>query len=396
MKKQQRMRQVSTGVSVLARGPNTFRIKIALGRNAEGKYEYEYETVHGTAAEAELRKAQIIAERAAMKAAAVTGNPLASAADIKLVDYVREYIDMMEEKAARDEISPTSVEHARKMLRYASPYLGDVKLREFNRDAGKAFIKQLQARRPRWGNAMVGAIKVRISAALTQAVEDNLIEANPLYRLNSGKIKRSAGRVATADERSKQLQPVLRAHRFGFLVRFQLAMGMRRGECCALIWRNVDFSRSQVHVEATLIHVKGRGVMRRQTKTDAGRRVIGVPPGIMAELHKLYDAALARCEATGETIGDLPVLTSPTGMRWQPNEFSKYVKAVLREAKLGALRGHDLRHTMATELLQELPVGVVQRRLGHSTPQITMLIYEHALPNENERATAVASKLVDL
>lgn len=391
MQKKQRSHQVGSGVSILPRGKNSWRIKIARGKNESGVYQYDYETVHGSAADAELRRAQIIAERAALKTAAVTKK---TQDDIRLVDLVEQHIDMMERRAERGELSPTTIDHGRKMLDYARPYLGEITLQTFTRDEARLFVKALKARRPLWSTATIAAIKARISSAITQAVEDNLVESNPLYRIDTGKKKRSAGKVATADERTQQLLPVAKKHRYGFYVRFMLAMGMRRGECCALTWRDVDFSRSVIHVTHNLVHVKGRGVIRRATKSEAGVRSIGIPASIEIELRSLYAAAADRCQQTGETIADLPVLTTTTGLRWLPNDFSRAVKSVLREAKLGALRTHDLRHTMATELLQELPVGVVQRRLGHANPTITMRTYEHALPHENERATAAASKLV--
>ena len=52
---------------------------------------------------------------------------------------------------------------------------------------------------------------------------------------------------------------VARAADLPDLVRFLLGTGCRIGEALALTWPHVDLERQLVHVDATLIRVKGRG-----------------------------------------------------------------------------------------------------------------------------------------
>jgi integrase len=55
---------------------------------------------------------------------------------------------------------------------------------------------------------------------------------------------------------------------------------------------------------------------------------------------------------------------------------------------------HTLRHTNATLLLQAgVPVRVVSQRLGHKKVEITLGIYAHALPGQDEDAAEVAAGL---
>lgn len=59
----------------------------------------------------------------------------------------------------------------------------------------------------------------------------------------------------------------------------------------------------------------------------------------------------------------------------------KLLHALLKEAELPEMRFHDLRHTMATILLEsDVHTKKVQKRLGHSSIAITMGIYSHVLP----------------
>ena len=50
----------------------------------------------------------------------------------------------------------------------------------------------------------------------------------------------------------------------------------------------------------------------------------------------------------------------------------------LKNAELGHLRFHDLRHTYASLLIAEgLNVVYVSRQMGHSSPDITLRVYAH-------------------
>ena len=58
------------------------------------------------------------------------------------------------------------------------------------------------------------------------------------------------------------------------------------------------------------------------------------------------------------------------------------------------MRFHDLRHTMATILLEsDVHPKKVQERLGHSTIAITMDTYSHVLPSMH---LDIARKLGDM
>ncbi len=68
------------------------------------------------------------------------------------------------------------------------------------------------------------------------------------------------------------------------------------------------------------------------------------------------------------------------------NVKQRYFKRVLRKAGLRDIRFHDLRHTFASQLLcNGANILYVSQQLGHANPQITMRIYSHWIPNDNQR-----------
>ncbi len=64
-----------------------------------------------------------------------------------------------------------------------------------------------------------------------------------------------------------------------------------------------------------------------------------------------------------------------------PRNMERVWKSILREAGVLYKKFHTLRHTHATQLLADgVPVTEVSKRLGHSSPDITLRIYAHAIP----------------
>ena len=53
------------------------------------------------------------------------------------------------------------------------------------------------------------------------------------------------------------------------------------------------------------------------------------------------------------------------------------------------MRFHDLRHTHASQLLKAgVPVKVVSERLDHAAASITLDVYAHVLPGQQQEAAA--------
>jgi integrase len=67
----------------------------------------------------------------------------------------------------------------------------------------------------------------------------------------------------------------------------------------------------------------------------------------------------------------------------------RYFKGTLRKAGLRQIRFHDLRHTFASlHLARREAITYVSRQLGHSSPQITLRVYSHWIPREDQREAA--------
>jgi integrase len=179
-----------------------------------------------------------------------------------------------------------------------------------------------------------------------------------------------------------EVQKILRAaehRRNGARWAVALALGLRQGEALALRWRDIDWEGQALRVSSTRqrpVYAHGCGgdcgraagfcpdrqltnALIGETKSAAGKRVIGLPDQLVAMLldHRERQAAERQHASNLWEDGDW-VFASPTGEPLNPNSDYHEWKGLLRRAGVRDGRLHDARHTAATVLLV---LGVPER-----------------------------------
>ncbi len=71
--------------------------------------------------------------------------------------------------------------------------------------------------------------------------------------------------------------------------------------------------------------------------------------------------------------------TEPLRSREVTKRFSRIIA---KQKDCTGFRFHDFRHSCASHLLARgVPIPEVSRQLGHSSPQVNMMVYAHAIPD---------------
>jgi integrase len=219
----------------------------------------------------------------------------------------------------------------------------------------------------------------------------------------------------TADEARRVLQAA-KAYRNAARWSVALALGLRQGEALGAKWEHVDLEEGVWRVRTQLRRLPYRhgcgetcgqekargcpdrvgGLTESEPKTERGKRGIGLPPQLLADLRahrqaqlterltagsQWHDNDLVFCQSNGK-----PIDGKADWNRW---------RLLLEEAGVRHARLHDARHTAATLLLaQHIAPRVVMEILGHSTIAVTQNIYEHVMPEAVSSATAAVADVL--
>ena len=150
--------------------------------------------------------------------------------------------------------------------------------------------------------------------------------------------------------------------------------GLRWSELIGLRAGNVRLADNAILVVEQLVHVE-RVWVRKQPKTRAGRRRVGIPASLTAALAEHIDAF------SGEGPDGL-VFPNRAGNPIHASSFiTHYWKPAKATVGLEGLRFHDLRHTaVALAIAHGAHVKAIQMRMGHSSAQVTLDRYGHLFP----------------
>lgn len=225
-----------------------------------------------------------------------------------------------------------------------------------------------------------------LRAALDDAVNDELIEANPL----SGK----AYTIPQAPKEEDDVDPLTQAEQELILKAcgepaernlFQFAFwtGLRTSELIAVRWGDIDWNRGIIRISRAWTTTAKKP---EDTKTRAGRREI-----------KLLGGALEALEAQKlfTQLADGYIFLNPrTGEPWGGKTpiWTAWGRAV-KKAKVAYRRPYQTRHTYASMMLSagEDPMWVAQQ-MGHTSWVMTARVYARWIPSVGSNAGGKAEE----
>lgn len=152
-----------------------------------------------------------------------------------------------------------------------------------------------------------------------------------------------------------------------------LYTGIRLGEVCALRWGNVQQEDGILDIRATMSRIQADGDPEHRTKivitppkSECSDRRIPIPAGIAALMKEM------RCPDTSF------FLTGSTAEYMDPRTMQNHFKAVLAKCGIAPVGFHALRHTFATNCIeQDFDVKSLSEILGHANVTVTMNRYVH-------------------
>lgn len=256
------------------------------------------------------------------------------------------------------------------------PALGAFKLPDITSAQISALLLEIQAS----GKAHATVIKAYtiLHSLFKMAYLGDMIPKNPMDKVERPKPRKDEIQAAepqayTAAE-IKQLFDVLDAEplKWRALVHLLIDTGIRRGECCALRWENIDFSSGEVAINGNLCYTPAKGVYL-DTPKNGHRRTVYVGNDTLSLLRQL------RTEQAAKAFSAYVFTQEGSPEPMHPQSPTRYLKKLSARCGLTDLHPHKLRHTFASVAITNgADVASVSEALGHADKSTTLRMYTHA------------------
>ncbi len=301
---------------------------------------------------------------------------------------------------------------------HINPFIGRVRLSQLTAPMVRDFEDSLRQGgvEPGQGGprsaAMIRKVRTSLGSILADAVERGSCSRNVARELRS---RRKAGKEKQGERRRKgklrvgvdmptpaEARAILGAlpklrGRWRPLMLTAIFAGLRASELRGLCWADVDFKAGEIRVTQRADRYNKIG----PPKSEAGARAIPMPPMLASALKewKLACPPSALGLAFPTRPGKVETHQNLIRRALVPAQLAAGVVAPDSEARAKYPGIHALRHFFASWMINrrvdgglELPVKVVQERLGHSSIVMTMDTYGHLFPRGDDGEELAAAE----
>ena len=306
-----------------------------------------------------------------------TVNKLSYKSDKYYIDKVLNYFG---KNTPLEAITPAKIEEFKV---YLKKYTVINKVKINNPEYGKKGVrkkyiyKEIETEKTR-ANSTINRHLEMLGKMFNLCIDNGLTDINPMRSVKQLREENFKIRFLTIEEEKELFKAIESTHagadgnitypyiHLKPLIICALQTGMRRAEIFNLKWSQIDLNGGFIDV----------------LKTKSGKaRKIPISP----RLDMLFKEILAK--SNNEYVFINPKTNKPYV------DIKKAFSTVLKIAKINNFRFHDLRHTVATRMVESgADLLVVKEILGHANIQTTMR-YAHPVPENKKRAINCLSNL---
>lgn len=259
--------------------------------------------------------------------------------------------------------------------KFIYPAIGNLKITQVT--AAHIDNLVLKAQENGYAYKTVKGIYQTICQLVTMAYKSDLIDRNPADKTDSPE-RRKDERPHTINpftlEEEQHLLKCLEKAPLQWRVYFTIMAetACRRGEVCAIKWRQVDFESNTITIDSSIVYVPGEE--QKDTTTKTGQtRIVDITPATAALIKDLYQAQLKQGRLSPYLFhkkGSSEVISVQSPTAW----FRKFGK----QCGIENCHPHRFRHSWATMAIENgIPMATVSKVLGHSQISTTLDIYTH-------------------
>lgn len=279
----------------------------------------------------------------------------------------------------------TFCNYANALKNHIIPVLGDIKLKELNREILQFFIYKVQGEYNLSEKTTKDYVAI-IKQIMIDGQEDGVI---PDFAINKRKLKYKKQELIgttkdtyTEEEYKKIIDSLLKKINYTKLgILIGLYTGMRIGEICALQFSDIDFINKTINVTKTLQRIydptnteKPTKIQITSTKTSSSTRIIPVTDDMIEILQSMNS-------------GDDTYILTGTKKYSEPRAFRRKYTNFMKKIGIQPLKFHSLRHTFASMNIENgTDIKTISQILGHSDIDTTLKVYTHTSEKQKLKA----------
>ena len=267
------------------------------------------------------------------------------------------------------------------------PALGDLKMPDITPANISTLLLSMQSA----GKAHATVIKVYtiLSGLFKMAYLSDTIARNPMDKVERPKPRKdevhgNEVEAYTVEEvcyilKCLENEPL----KWQVFLRLLIDTGIRRGECCGLQWKDVDFQANTITISGNLCYTPQKGIYL-DTPKNGRTRTVDVDPTVMALLRAL------RSEQANRAISAYVFTQDGSAAPMHPQSPTRYMKKLSVKYRLPGLHPHAMRHSFASiAITNGADIASVSEKLGHSDKAVTLRMYTHADQESMRRASQI-------
>ena len=247
------------------------------------------------------------------------------------------------------------------------------------------------------GKAHSTVIKVYtiLHSFFKMAYMGDMIDCNPMDKVErpkprKGEAKADGPQAYTPAEVQKIITGLEREPlKWRTLVHLLIDTGIRRGECCALQWKNINFESGTITIAGNLCYTSAKGVYLDTPKNSHIRTVY-------AGDHTLALLRQLRIKQSTKAISTYVFTQEDSPEPMHPQSPTRYLKKFSERYGVPDLHPHKLRHTFASiAITNGADVASVSEALGHSDKAVTLRMYTHADQESISQAAQIVREAIE-
>lgn len=173
------------------------------------------------------------------------------------------------------------------------------------------------------------------------------------------------------------------------VINILLLMGIRRGECAGLEWKDINFTDGTMTIARSSSNISGFGVVTGKPKSEHSKRTIDMPPSLINVLKEYLEWWQNTTEALGDRYdGSDRLFLQSNGKPINPSTLMYWLNVLTEKYNLPKVSVHSLRHTnISIQLTSQLiPDKEVSARAGHGSTKVTKDIYWELFRQDSKNA----------